>query len=84
MAEYSGRPDVLCAWVTEMKYRRWRSPEALAADFKGVDVSRVPKVTFHLSDARIETLFNFETGVVLLTEIECDVLQQSRKVRRGN
>jgi mRNA-degrading endonuclease HigB of HigAB toxin-antitoxin module len=64
------------AWLTEIKHRQWEGYQALASDFRSVDVSAPPEVVFNLSPfgVRIATLFDFRNDVVLLTSIQRDSL----------
>ena len=61
----------LQAWVAEIRYRNWKSPEALSADFRNVDTSRSPLMVFRFGrpPIHIETLIDFRTSVVLLITI---------------
>lgn len=72
LAKCPEQGDVVRAWLTEIKYRRWASAEALAADFLNVDASGLPTVIFHFGTRalQIETLIDFRNGVVLLTAIQ--------------
>ena len=69
-----GRPDcgsLVRAWVSELKHRDWDCAAALQADFRLVDISALPTVTFHLQPAtlRIDTLIDFRRRIVLLIAI---------------
>jgi mRNA-degrading endonuclease HigB of HigAB toxin-antitoxin module len=67
--------DRLQAWLSEIRFRRWRNSDALAADFRSADTSASPKVVFHLGRPTlvIETLVDFRKEIVLLTEIRMAV-----------
>lgn len=71
IAQWPAHGDHVRAWLSEMKYRRWKDAASLEADFRELDLSRLPTVIFFLSSARvrIDTLIHFRAGVVMLTGI---------------
>lgn len=86
LAEWPEHGEELRAWLSEMKRRLWSSPVDLVRDFRNVDASRSPVVTFYLAPAgpRVETLINFRLGVVLLTRIEPRTTTFSRTTQIWN
>lgn len=72
LVQYPDQAGWLRAWLAEMKYRNWTNPGAIVADFPSVDVSRLPVAIFRLDPAglRIETLIDFQNGIVLVTAIQ--------------
>lgn len=63
--------DKLQAWLSEIRFRRWPNRAALAADFRSADTSASPRVVFQLGKPAIviDTLVDFRTEVILLTDI---------------
>ena len=74
LREHPKKAETLRAWLGEIQYRNWHSPEALSADFQNVDTTRPPLAVFRLGRAalEIETLVDFRNGIVLLTGIRVE------------
>ena len=70
MAQHPLHGEALGAWLCEIQYHDWRSPEALSADFRGVEVTQ-PFTVFRLGirPLLIETIVDFRNQIVLLTGI---------------
>ena len=69
LRQHPARADTVRAWLAEIRNRNWPSAEAMAADFRAIDATDLPRVVFDLDPAgiQIETLVDFRNGVVLLT-----------------
>lgn len=70
MVQHPLHGETLRAWLCEIQYRDWRSPGALTADFRCVDVTP-PFTVFRLGipPLLIETIVDFRNRIVLLTGI---------------
>lgn len=60
--------QVISAWLSEMRHRRWVSPQALIADFRYAHANPPPHAVFRLGPTPVfvETVIDYRNGVVLV------------------
>ncbi len=60
--------DEINAFLCDLKHRQWTDTSALQEDYPRVDLSQMPKVSFHLANnnIRIASIVHFDSGVMLL------------------
>jgi hypothetical protein len=68
---HSGEMEVLSAWVSEIRHRRWNDSLSLITDFQSADADQPPRAVFKLGPTPVfvETVIDYRTSVVLVTRL---------------
>lgn len=86
LGQWPAYGDTVRSWLSEMKHGSWSSGAALSSDFRNVDVSNLPALTFHLAPdgLRIRTLVHFRAGIIMLTAIEPIAVSRGNNLQPWN